>query len=81
MIWDHEIVIGNLFVQVFVIFAAVWEATAEECEQEHSRGIDVSGWAAELNLFYDLWCHVRWCPAEQLDFLCVGYLSTETKIY
>jgi len=77
---NYQVIIDNLLVQLFVIFTSEWKAAAEEGEQEDTRGIYISVRTTKLNFLYDLRCHVRGCATEELDFLCVGNLGTESKV-
>ena len=80
MIWNHQVIICNLLVQVLVILPPIREAAAEEGKEKDTGGVDVSRRPAELNLFDDFWSHVRRCTTEELDFLSVGNLGAKTKV-
>ena len=80
VIWNHQVIICNLLVQVLVILPPIREASAEEGKEEDTGGVDVSRRPAELNLFDDFWGHVRRRTTEELDFLSVGDLGAETKV-
>ena len=81
MIRNDKVVVCYFLVEILVIFASVGKATAKECKKQNSCSVNISGWPTKLDLLYNLWCHVRWCSAEELDFLSIGYLSAEAKIY
>jgi hypothetical protein len=53
---------------------------AEKGKEKDTRSVDISGRAAELNLPDDLWCHVRRCSTEHLDFLLIRYTGRKPKI-
>lgn len=80
MVWNHKIVIRNLLVEFFVVFASVGEAAAEEGEEENSSGVYVRRRPAELDLFDDFRSHVGRCAAEKFDLLRVRDLSAEAEI-
>ena len=80
VVGDHEVVIGDLLVQVLVILTSVRETTAEKGEEKDSGGVDVRRWSTELDLFDYLRRHVRRRPAEELDLLSVGNLRAEPKV-
>ena len=80
MIRNVQVPSHYLAVQLFVILAPVWELPAEECEEENTRGVDVSWWSAEFNFPDDLGGHVRGRSAEDLDLLLIRNACRETKI-
>ena len=67
-------------VQLFIVLALEWELSAEKSKQEDAQGPDICRWARILNLSNNFWRHVRWCAAEELDFLFVRDASRESKV-
>lgn len=80
MIREDEVGCCDLLVELFIVGALEWETAAKECKEEHPRGIDVSGWSAELLLQHDFRSHIRWSAAEKFYTLGVWDLSAETEV-
>ena len=71
MLRDIQIPNNNLTIQLLIVLASEWELSAEECKEKNARSIDVCWWSAELDLLDDLWSHIGWSSAEELDHLLV----------
>ena len=80
MVRDYQVIIGYLFVQVFIILASIREATAEESEEEDASSVNISWRSAEFNFLNDFWGHIGRSATEELYFLIIRNLRAEAKV-
>jgi hypothetical protein len=80
MIRKRQLFLANVGIQLFIILTLKWEPAAKEGIEKNTECPDINWRSSILNFTNDLWCHIRWSTAENLDFLLMRNTGGKTKI-
>ena len=80
MVRKLQVLRSYIVIQFFIVLATEWELPAKKCVQEDTESPDVGRWARVFDLAHDLWCHIAWRPAENLDFPLMWDAGTKPKV-